>query len=42
LWAPVLYDGTQYFSVGGLGHPILPAPDLTLTNGVLKAAIISP
>jgi hypothetical protein len=42
LWAPVLYDGTQYFSVGGFGHPISPAPNLTFTNGVLKAAIISP
>jgi hypothetical protein len=42
LWAPVLYDGTQYFSVGGFGHPISPAPNLTFTNGVLKNAIISP
>jgi hypothetical protein len=40
LWAPVLYDGTQYFSVGGLGHPLTSAPNLTFTNGVLKAAII--
>jgi hypothetical protein len=40
LWAPVLYDGTQYFSVGGFGHPLSPAPDLTFTNGIIKDAII--
>jgi hypothetical protein len=42
LWAPVLYDGTQYFAVGGLGHALSPAPNLTFTNGVLKCAIIKP
>jgi hypothetical protein len=42
LWAPVLFDGTQYFSVGGLGQTLSPAPNLTFTNGIIKNAIISP
>jgi hypothetical protein len=42
LWAPVLFNGTQYFSVGGFGQTLSPAPNLTFTNGVIKDVIISP
>jgi hypothetical protein len=42
LWAPVLFDGAQFFSVGGLGKILSAAPNLTFTNGIIKGAFFQP
>jgi len=42
-WAPVLFDGSQFVLVGGLGKQIGAAPNnLEFTNGVIYGAFVSP
>ncbi len=41
LWAPVLFDGTQFFSAGEFGHEVSASPNLKFTNGILSGAFIS-
>jgi hypothetical protein len=38
----VLFDGSQYFSAGGLGKLLSAAPNLTFTNGIIKGASLLP
>ena len=40
--APVLFDGTQFVLVTGLGRFIKPTPDMLFTNGVISGAFIVP
>ncbi len=42
LWAPVLFDGTRYFSTAGFGRLLSSAPNLVFTNGVIKGAFLNP
>ncbi len=41
LWAPVLFDGNQFFSAGGFGHELTASPNLKFTNGIISGAFIS-
>jgi hypothetical protein len=41
-WAPVLFDGSQFVSVTGLGKMLKTAPNLEFTNGVIYGSFIAP
>jgi hypothetical protein len=42
MWAPVLFDGTRFFSVAVLGKMAQPMPNIGLTNGIISSAFIAP
>jgi hypothetical protein len=41
-FAPVLFDGTKFFSAAGLGHLVAALPNLSFTNGIISGVFIAP
>ena len=41
-FAPVLFDGTKFFSATGLGHMVHGTPNISFTSGVISGAFVFP